>query len=289
MEDTQSFGSLAEFEASLSPESKAQFRDAQLILEQTNGGTGTGSLWLGGQFAARDSTTLRERGTTHILTCNGRRPWLFGLDHIDTKTIDWDDIDSEQLQPELDEGVLFIENALTKGGVVLVHCTAGRSRSVAVVVAYLIRHRKLTYDDALLHVQSIRPWATPNKGFELQLRTYWEEYQSPVNCELCQLEKNTDWYYEHKDFVIIECDQCDQPMAVWRIHTLHITKEAEECMEKELCRVADDFFKDGQGSACAYYIDKKQRSIGTHLHWHARKGRPPFQEFLRQLKNSGKL
>ena len=60
----------------------------------------------------------------------------------------------------------------------LVHCAKGASRSVSVVIAYLIsRHanRFNTFDEALRHVRSMRPQAAPNIGFALALRKYEKE------------------------------------------------------------------------------------------------------------------
>ena len=55
----------------------------------------------------------------------------------------------------------------------LVHCAKGESRSVSVIVAYLlIRHSHTfsSFDEALLHVRTVRPQAMPNVGFALLLR-----------------------------------------------------------------------------------------------------------------------
>ncbi|KAL3792076.1 hypothetical protein ACHAW5_008246 [Stephanodiscus triporus] len=55
----------------------------------------------------------------------------------------------------------------------LVHCAKGVSRSVSVIVAYLLsRHsdRFHTFDEALQHVRTVRPQAMPNVGFAMELR-----------------------------------------------------------------------------------------------------------------------
>ena len=55
----------------------------------------------------------------------------------------------------------------------LVHCAKGVSRSVSVIVAYLLsRHsdRFHTFDVALQHVRTVRPQAMPNVGFAMELR-----------------------------------------------------------------------------------------------------------------------
>ena len=51
----------------------------------------------------------------------------------------------------------------------LVHCFAGQSRSVALVLAYLVMERGLRLEDALALVRKARPGACPNAGFMRQL------------------------------------------------------------------------------------------------------------------------
>ena len=62
-----------------------------------------------------------------------------------------------------------------QGRICLVHCARGASRSVAVVIAYLLsRHRSRfkSFDEALQHVRRIRPVASPNVGFSLALKRF---------------------------------------------------------------------------------------------------------------------
>ena len=60
----------------------------------------------------------------------------------------------------------------------LVHCAKGASRSVSVVMAYLLsRHsvRFKSFDEALTHIRTVRPQAAPNIGFALALKRYERE------------------------------------------------------------------------------------------------------------------
>ena len=58
-----------------------------------------------------------------------------------------------------------------KGGV-LVHCFAGVSRSVSIVIAYLMCKYKLSFEQALAFVRKMRPIANPNPFFQQQLRNF---------------------------------------------------------------------------------------------------------------------
>lgn len=54
----------------------------------------------------------------------------------------------------------------------LVHCKMGVSRSAATVVAYAMKQYGWSLEQALRHVQELRPIARPNPGFLRQLQTY---------------------------------------------------------------------------------------------------------------------
>lgn len=57
-------------------------------------------------------------------------------------------------------------------GTILVHCHAGISRSVAIVMAYLMHIRKIDVQNALDLIRSRRSIADPNPGFLYQLELY---------------------------------------------------------------------------------------------------------------------
>jgi protein-tyrosine phosphatase len=66
----------------------------------------------------------------------------------------------------------FIHQTLrdtTTDAAILVHCAAGRSRSVAAVITYLMCAQQLTADEALRHVKWARSVAEPNRGYRRQL------------------------------------------------------------------------------------------------------------------------
>ncbi len=64
----------------------------------------------------------------------------------------------------------FITNSLIYQKKVLVYCFWGMSRSVSIVVAFLIKKRHMSFQDAMELVKEKRPCAEPNSGFIEQLQ-----------------------------------------------------------------------------------------------------------------------
>ena len=85
------------------------------------------------------------------------------------------------------------------------------------------------------------------------------------SCELCMLERKTHWYEETDEFVVCDCTICGVPQVVLREHTMAPSSEVLANMEDVLSVIAQKFYK-GDG----FVIDKAQRKISDHLHWHAR-------------------
>jgi protein-tyrosine phosphatase len=79
------------------------------------------------------------------------------------------------------EIIQFIENARVNNGRVLVHCIQGISRSVTLVLAYLMFSQKLNYDEAFKIVSSKRSIASPNLGFSIQLQNFYQRLYEPPN------------------------------------------------------------------------------------------------------------
>jgi len=63
----------------------------------------------------------------------------------------------------------FIHRAVTGGGLVVVNCYMGLSRSASVVIAYLMTKHDMTFERALGFVKKSR-LVRPNEGFQKQLR-----------------------------------------------------------------------------------------------------------------------
>lgn len=88
-------------------------------------------------MAARSTRSLAENKITHILSvCTDPIPAEVPEAGIRHKRIAVEDVDYADLLIHLPAACDFIEQALNSGGVVLVHCVQGLSRSATVVAAY---------------------------------------------------------------------------------------------------------------------------------------------------------
>jgi hypothetical protein len=102
------------------------------------------------------------------------------------------DAPSEPIHQYFESTFWIIANALFQGKNVLVHCRAGISRSVSIVIAFFLRSfaegmshifvrpyipktRRSWADSILLFIQQQRPYAQPNPGFMSQLYAYEDE------------------------------------------------------------------------------------------------------------------
>lgn len=67
----------------------------------------------------------------------------------------------------------FIDYFLQRGYGVLIHCAAGKSRSVTLLASYLMKTFSLSPHFALNIIRASRPCIAVNYGFQSQLVHYW--------------------------------------------------------------------------------------------------------------------
>ncbi|KAI4369614.1 hypothetical protein MLD38_018037 [Melastoma candidum] len=128
-------------------------------------------LFLGSVGAANNKAALKRLHVTHILTvAHSLKP--AHPDDFVYQVIAVPDREDTNLRQYFDECFDFIDEAKQSGGAALVHCFVGRSRSVTIVVAYMMKTHGMSYSQAMEHVRSKRPQACPNYGFISQLRDF---------------------------------------------------------------------------------------------------------------------
>ncbi len=113
------------------------------------------------------------------------------------------------LQNSEDENILFnfdrvyefIEQGLQIGAV-LVHSEEGLSRAPTIVIAYLIKKRGITYDEAFALVKEMKPDINPNTAFVEHLKLFEKSVNKVVEnyykCNICRKSLFNDI---HIDFI----------------------------------------------------------------------------------------
>lgn len=90
-------------------------------------------------------------------------------------------------------------------------------------------------------------------------------------CDLCEARRKTCLYFSDNFMWVADCQSCSKkntpvPMGVIRRHTMAITKGEYSRLTAALAQAGAEVF--GRGN---FEIDRRQRSIKSHLHWHVRK------------------
>ena len=131
-----------------------------------------GVLCISNMAAARDRGKLAARNITHVLTAGVGMPPPFpaALTYLVLDVLDEERVD---LSLHFRRALAFIDEARAGGGVVLVHCEGGVSRSATLATAYVMHARALhSATEALAVVRRARSFVRPNAAFMRQLERY---------------------------------------------------------------------------------------------------------------------
>ena len=149
------------------------------------------ALYLGPCSAARSSRPfIKSERITHVLSI-GITPWP-RADDVVYHRLALADSTTSSIETTLKLAIEFIDAALesTKGaGRILVHCSAGVSRSPTIVVGYLMKKRGMTLKEALGQVVRARPQVSPNSGFLRQLKELEVELRGASSIDIDELPR----------------------------------------------------------------------------------------------------
>lgn len=132
----------------------------------------TEHLYLSNARAAADPSQLTRCRITCIVTVTetgSSRPPPPGVEHVH---IPVSDSPVSPLCEHFDAVADKVQRTAELGGRTLLHCKAGVSRSAALCLAYLMKHRGASLLEAHGLVKSCRPMVRPNNGFWEQLVRY---------------------------------------------------------------------------------------------------------------------
>jgi len=154
---------------------------ASLIYKSDSGGR----ILLGGIFGALEPEALLNIGVTHILTMaqeiNLSKDGYKGIKKL---KLDISDTLCADLDSFLDKGIGFIKNALSCNGTVYVHCYQGKSRSVAIILAAMLKLKlSPNLKTALKTIKRARKKVEPNPNFMVSLFALEESLLGEVSIE----------------------------------------------------------------------------------------------------------
>ncbi|TMW66763.1 hypothetical protein Poli38472_014075 [Pythium oligandrum] len=146
-------------------------------------------VYIGPMEAALNMEALRTKsiGVSLGLLSSRDRELLDASDNttqtIKRVVVEMDDSLDEPLLERLPALLNTLENVQKEeASNVLVHCLAGRSRSAALVVAWLMTKHMYRLDRALEHVSMIRPWIAINDRFTQDLQLFDRILFDPSAC-----------------------------------------------------------------------------------------------------------
>ncbi len=135
-------------------------------------------LYLGCIDSSFDYNTLKDKGITHIISviAGFEPPYPNDFNYLVINALD---TVNTELFNNFYTAIKFIDDALDNNGKVLVHCIAGRSRSAAIVCAYIIHTFGMDVGNVIKYTKSRREIVDPNESFKIQLDDFYKiKYQT---------------------------------------------------------------------------------------------------------------
>ncbi|CAG9324616.1 unnamed protein product [Blepharisma stoltei] len=130
-------------------------------------------LYIGDRHHAKDPLIIENLKITHILDATISSEMPFASKGVIYLRLQVKDCNYEDISRYFSIAFDFISTALSKcSNRVLVHCAQGISRSSTLVIMYLMKSRKIGFEEAFEIVKTQRESASPNEGFISQLKSF---------------------------------------------------------------------------------------------------------------------
>ncbi len=129
---------------------------------------------LGARPMTQDLANLYKEGVRAVVNMCQEYPGpvadykKLGIEQLWLPTVDFQHPSMEHVS----QGVDFIQQVVERGEKVYVHCKAGRARSATVVLCWLVKHRRMTIDEA----QALLLVKRPHVHAKLTERNVVKEY-----------------------------------------------------------------------------------------------------------------
>ncbi|KAI1722298.1 dual specificity phosphatase, catalytic domain-containing protein [Ditylenchus destructor] len=167
-------------------------------------------LFVGSLRDALDANQIEQNGIEAVVSVHDfHNDYLLAKNQTDLKwiRIRLSDAPDQDALSHFSAVNSFIHSFRLQKKNVLVHCLAGVSRSVCLIVQYVMTVTNLEYPSALLYVTTKRITARPNFGFRMQLRKFGDYGVFEERKRLSkEFQGSREKFAElHK----IDCDTCD--------------------------------------------------------------------------------
>ncbi|PAA47459.1 hypothetical protein BOX15_Mlig009817g1 [Macrostomum lignano] len=126
-------------------------------------------LYIGSQADALDAEVMQRFGITHVINVSISCPQSQHVPDSNFLRIPVNDGYTDKLLPHFQRAFSFLERVRESSGRCLVHCLAGISRSPTLSIAYIMKHRCMSQDEAYRFVKQRRRHISPNFNFLGQL------------------------------------------------------------------------------------------------------------------------
>ena len=138
-------------------------------------------LWLGDVVSSTDKTFLKQHNIKCIINCTCTMPFCDIKGILKFRVPVLDDMNVKQIYKlylMLNKCSKLIAKTLPNQNI-LVHCHAGRQRSVSIVAAFMMKYGKLTKNEALMLIKSKRKIsAMKQANFDSALNQYEQDLKS---------------------------------------------------------------------------------------------------------------
>ncbi|CAD8197182.1 unnamed protein product [Paramecium octaurelia] len=127
-------------------------------------------VYLSSIVYAKDLYWLKKQKISNILII-GQLQKYFPL-KFQYKCILIEDKPENDISQYFEECIQYIDQVVAQNKNILVHCYGGQSRSVSIIIAYVMRKLSIDAEKAFNYVKERHPRAEPNHGFLNQLKTF---------------------------------------------------------------------------------------------------------------------
>ena len=134
-------------------------------------------IYLGGIDSVYDKDELKKLGIKNIISviAGFEPPYPENFNYLVLNALDTVNTDLKEYFETTNN---FIDDALDNDEKILIHCMAGRSRSVTVLAAYIMKITGMNVKNTLKSIKKKRSIIEPNEYFVSQLEEYYKELRS---------------------------------------------------------------------------------------------------------------